>query len=193
MISLQWRLHTKTVCFLDLHIFTLGFVVTSQQMWILCLWYGLCWRVLRGFSRHFNSPPDLTPFALDKHNTMGENEFYVRGLVITCRKRGLSESPGKLYPHKSSSNESFLSKQGAKTNWTWSPSPDLTLILHSPLPLPGRNFYEERRDEVVEDYAGAKRHIRQHQSFSLTRNYNLTLFERDFKQVPQTAGGRLQM
>lgn len=84
------------------------FAVSSQQMCIVCRWYGFCWMV----SRDFNSPPDLTPFTLDKHNTEEKRRFYVGGWVITCRKRGLSNSPGRLSTHKSSSNESFLSKQG---------------------------------------------------------------------------------
>ena len=82
------------VYFLDSHIFTLGFVVSSQQMWSVCPWYGFCWTLLGGISpRPFNSPPDLTPFTLDKHNTKEENKFYVRGWVITCRKKGDSLIP----------------------------------------------------------------------------------------------------
>lgn len=125
---------------------------SSRQMWIVCPWYVFCWTFLKGFSRPFNSPPDLTPFTLDKHNTKEKNTFYVRRWVITCRKRGLSNSPGRLSTHKSSSNERFLSKQGAKTNWTRSPicptsPPSLTLFFL----FPGWNFYEERRDGVVQD------------------------------------------
>lgn len=73
--------------FSDSHIFTMGFAVTSQQMWIICPRYGLCWTALRGSSGPFGSPPDLTPFTLDKHNTKEKRKFYVRGWVITCRKK----------------------------------------------------------------------------------------------------------
>lgn len=107
--------------YLDSHIFTTGFAVTSQQMEIVCPRHGFYLTVLRGFSGALYSPPDLTPFTLDKHNTKEKLKFYVRGWVITCRKKD-SNSAGSPTTHKSSSNENFLSKQGFKTNWTRSPS-----------------------------------------------------------------------
>lgn len=65
----------------------------------------------------------------------------LEGWVITCRKKGLSNSPGSLTTHKSSSNESFLSKQGAKTNWTRSPScPTSPSIPRSLLPSSWEEF-----------------------------------------------------
>lgn len=81
------RIARRRWVYLDSHIFTMGFAVTLQQMWIVCPRYGFCWTVLRGRSGPFNSPPDLTPFTLDKHNTKEKCTFYVRGWVITCRKK----------------------------------------------------------------------------------------------------------
>lgn len=107
--------------YLDSHIFTTGFAVTSQQMEIVCPRHGFYLTVLRGFCGALYSQPDLTPFTLDKHNTKEKLKFYVRGRVITCRKKD-SNSAGSPTTHKSSSNESFLSKQGFKTNCTRSPS-----------------------------------------------------------------------
>lgn len=43
--------------------------------------------VHRGFCGALYSPPDLTPFTLDKHNKKEKLKFYVRGWVITCRKK----------------------------------------------------------------------------------------------------------
>lgn len=73
--------------YLDSHVFTMGFAVTSQQMWIVFPQYGLCWTVLRGFSGPFNSPPDQTPFTLDKRSTKEKCKFCVRRWVITSRKK----------------------------------------------------------------------------------------------------------
>lgn len=79
------------------------------------------------------SQPDLTPFILNKHDTKEKLKFYVKGWVITCRKTGLSNFTGSPTTHKSSSNESFLSKQGFKTNGTRSPSaPSLAHCSFSP-------------------------------------------------------------
>lgn len=63
----------RAMYFVDSHIVTMGFAVSSQQM------------LKKGASP--GSPPDLTPFTLDKHNTKEKRTFYVRGRVITCRKR----------------------------------------------------------------------------------------------------------
>lgn len=78
----------------DSHIFTVGFfAVPSQQMWIVRRWYGFCWMVLRGVSRLFNSPPDLTPFTLDKHNTKEKRRFNVGGLGLLHAGKGDSLIP----------------------------------------------------------------------------------------------------
>ena len=68
------------------------------------------------------------------------------------KKKKTSNSIGSPTTHKSASNESFLSKQGAKTNCAPHPLP-LPDSLHTPppptAPFPGRTFYEERRVGVT--------------------------------------------
>lgn len=65
----------------------MGSAVMSQQMEMVCLWHGFCSTVHRGFCGALYSPPDLTPYILDKHNKKEKLKFYVRGWVITRRKK----------------------------------------------------------------------------------------------------------
>lgn len=86
--------------------------------------------------------------------------------------------------------------RGLKQTEQGTPQPHLSPIPHSLLPFTGWNFYEERRDVVMQGYTRAKRQILKHQSTTVTtttekKNTNVIL--KAFKQVPLPAVGREQI
>lgn len=82
-------------------------------------------------------PPDLTPFPVDKHDTKEKLGVLCSTVGYYTQENGLI-LPGIRPLVNHSGNESFLSKQGLKTNWTRSPlglasCPSLTGFSSSPV------------------------------------------------------------
>lgn len=127
--------------FLDSHIFTIGLRSCCSR----CESSAPSMVSVEWSSGAFKSPPDLTPFTLDKHNTKEKRKFHVRGWVTTCRQTDslilLGDPP--LINHQAMKISS--PNRGLKQTEHGAPQLHLFLIPHTLLPFfSRRNFYEEK-------------------------------------------------
>lgn len=122
-----------------------------------------------GFCGALSSPPDLTPFTLDKHNTKEKLRFYVRRVGYYTQGNGpIPPGVRPLVNHQAMKVSS--PNRGLKQTEQGAPRPSLVPIPHWLLPLTDRNFYEETGDAAKRGCARAKRHRLRHPSLAANQS-----------------------
>lgn len=125
--------------------------------------------LLGGFCRALSSPPDLTPFTLDKHNIKEKLRFYVRRVgYYTQGNRPIPPGVQPLVNHQAMKVSS--PNRGLKQTEQGAPRHNLIPIPHWLLPFTNRNFYEEIGDAAKWGCIRAKRHRLRHPSLAVNQS-----------------------